>query len=50
MEIIFAESRFKGKLSETFVKRIYEEIKPYKRINLVAAIQFIDQMNEFKER
>ncbi len=49
MEIIFAESRFKGKLSETFVKRIYEEIKPYKRINLVAAIQFIDQMNEFKE-
>ena len=50
MEVIFVESRFKGKLSEGFIKRIYEEIKPYKKINLVAAIQFIDQMNEFKEK
>ena len=50
MEVIFAESRFKGKLTDEFVKRIYEEIKPYKKINLVAAIQFIDQMNDFKDR
>ncbi len=50
MEVIFAESRFKGKLSDVFVKRIYEEIKPYKKINLVAAIQFIDQMNDFRDR
>lgn len=50
MEVIFAESRFKGKLSDEFIKRIYEEIKPYKKINLVAAIQFIDQMNAFKEK
>ena len=27
MEMIFVESRFKGKLSEEFVKRIYNEIK-----------------------
>lgn len=50
MEVIFAESRFKGKLSDEFVKRIYAEIKPYKKINLVAAIQFIDQMNDFRSR
>ncbi len=50
MEVIFVESRFKGKLTDEFVKRIYEEIKPYKKINLVAAIQFIDQMNDFKNQ
>lgn len=50
MEVIFAEARFRGKLSDEFVKKIYEEIKPYKKINLVAAIQFINQMNDFKER
>ncbi|MCL4398428.1 MAG: diphthamide synthesis protein [Candidatus Parvarchaeota archaeon] len=50
MEMIFVESRFRGKLSDEFVKRIYDEIKAYKKINLVAAIQFIDQMNDFKNR
>lgn len=50
MEMMFVESRYKGKLSDGFIKKIQKAIEPYKKINLVSSIQYIDQMNEFKEK
>ncbi len=50
MEMMFVESRYKGKMSEEFIKRIQKEIEPYKKINLVGAIQYLDQMEEFRKR
>ncbi len=50
MEMMFVESRYKGKLSDKFIKEIQDAIAPYKKVNLVAAIQYIDQMKEFGEK
>ena len=50
MEMMFVESKYKGKLSDKFIKEIQDAIAPYKKINLVAAIQYIDQMKEFGEK
>ena len=49
MEVYFAEMRFKGKLSDELINKIRNLIEPYKKINLVAAVQFIDQMNQVKD-
>lgn len=50
MEMMFVEARYKGRLSEKFVKDIQKAIEKYKKINLVGAIQYLDQMNEFREK
>ncbi len=50
MEMVFVEARYKGRLSDKFVEDIRKAIEPYKKINLVAAIQYIDQMNDFRKR
>ncbi len=50
MEMMFVESKYKGKLSDKFIKEIQDAIAPYKKVNLVAAIQYIDQMKEFGEK
>lgn len=49
METMFVEARYKGRMSDAFVKKIQEAIAPYKKINLVCSVQYIDQMNDFKE-
>ncbi len=49
MEMLFVEARLKRKMSDGFIERISEALKPYKKINLVCAIQFINQMNQLKE-
>ncbi|MCL5101057.1 MAG: diphthamide synthesis protein [Candidatus Parvarchaeota archaeon] len=48
MEMLFVEARYKKILSDDFIKRIQKTIEPFKKINLVAAIQYINQMNDFK--
>jgi 2-(3-amino-3-carboxypropyl)histidine synthase len=50
MEMLFVECRYREKLSTKFITEIKKAIMPYKKINLVAAIQFIDQMNDFKDK
>lgn len=49
MEIYFAEMRFKGKISKDLLDKIKEAIAPYKRINLVASVQYLDQINQIRE-
>lgn len=45
MEVMFVEARYTGNISGAFLKKISDALKPYKKINVVAAIQYIDQMN-----
>lgn len=50
MEMMFIEARYRRKLSEEFVAKIKEAIAPYKKINVVCSIQFVDQMKDFVAR
>ena len=50
MEMMFIEARFRGHMSEEFIRKIKETIAPYKKVNTVCAVQFVDQMNEFIEK
>ncbi len=50
MEMLFVEARLKRELSDEFIKKIEETLKPYKKVNVVCAIQFINQMNQLTER
>ncbi len=45
MEVMFVEARYNGKISDLFMNKIKEALSQYKKINAVAAIQYIDQMN-----
>ncbi len=47
---MFVESRYKGEVSDELLERIKEKIKPYKKINLIGVIQYLDQMNYVKDR
>lgn len=47
MQIMFIEARFRRSLSDEFINKIKKAIEPYKKINAVCSIQFIDQMNDF---
>lgn len=48
--MIFIEARYKGKLSDEFIKRIQKAIAPYKKINLVGSVQYLDQMEDFRKK
>ncbi len=50
METMFVESRYKGVVSDELLERIKEKINPYKKINLIGVIQYLDQMNYVKDR
>ena len=50
METMFVESRYKGVISDELLERIKEKINPYKKINLIGVIQYLDQMNYVKDR
>ena len=50
METMFVESRYKGAVSDELLERIKEKINPYKKINLIGVIQYLDQMNYVKDR
>ena len=50
MDTVFVEARYKGKTSDELLKRIEEAVSGYKKINLVASVQYLDQMNDFARR
>ncbi len=50
MEMMFVESRYKGSVSDELIDRIKAEIKDYKKINMVAAVQYLNQMEEVKNK
>ncbi len=50
METMFVESRYKGVVSDELLERIKEKINPYKKINLIGVIQYLDQMNYVKDK
>ena len=50
METMFVESRYKRVISDELLERIKEKINPYKKINLIGVIQYLDQMNYVKDR
>lgn len=49
MDVLYVEARYKRKLIEEEINNIREALKPYKRINIVAAVQFLDQMKQVIE-
>ena len=50
MEVMFVESRYKGRLSDELIGKIEEAIKDYKKINLVASVQYLNQMDELTQK
>ncbi|MCW1294085.1 MAG: diphthamide synthesis protein [Candidatus Parvarchaeota archaeon] len=50
METMFVESRYKGKISDALLERIKEKLKPYKKVNLIGVIQYLDQMAYVKDK
>ena len=46
MEVMFVEARYNGKVDDSFMNKIRDALMPYKKINAVAAIQYLDQMNQ----
>ncbi len=49
MEILFAETRYKKPISREFMKKIREAIEPYKKINLVASVQYLNQLEQIRK-
>jgi 2-(3-amino-3-carboxypropyl)histidine synthase len=49
MEMMFVEARYKDAVGDALLGRIREAIKPFKKINLVSSIQYLNQMNWVRE-
>ncbi|MCL4399427.1 diphthamide synthesis protein [Candidatus Parvarchaeota archaeon] len=50
MDTMFVEARYRGGISEDLFKKLEAALSGYKKINLVASVQYLDQMQEFAKK